>query len=119
MNPVLINKLKNTRVTENFHILFWLIKDTCWVMEIKLLGVSMILPTIVIAIYIAVKSFKTPEFYVNLAVLFWIMANSFWMCAEFYDFLQFKYITALPFSLGFASFFYYLILLFRKDTNTN
>lgn len=117
MSPKSENKFKSTRISENFHILFWLIKDLCWVMEIKLLGVSMIIPTILIALYIAYLTLGKPEFYVNLSVLFWIVANSFWMCAEFYDFLELKYITLFPFSFGFLSFFYYLFLLLKPDTN--
>ncbi len=112
-----LERFKNTRVTENIHIHFWLNKDTCRVMEIKLLGVLMIIPTILIALFIAYRTFRSPEFFVNLAVLFWIMANSFWMSAEFYNFLEYKYITGFPFTLGFLCFFVYLYQLIRTDTN--
>jgi hypothetical protein len=114
-----LERFKNPRVTDNFHILFWLVKDTSWVMEFKLLGVSMIIPTIAIAIFICYKTFKTADFFVNLAVLFWVSANSFWMCAEFYNFLQLKNYTAIPFALGFISFGIYLYKLIKPgDTNT-
>lgn len=86
-------------------------------MEVKLLGVSMIIPTVFIALFISYKTFKTPDFFVNLAVLFWISANSFWMCAEFFDFLEYKYITGIPFALGFVSFGIYLVKLLKADTN--
>ena len=110
-------RFKHPRVTENFHILFWLVKDISWVLELKVLGVSMILPTVFIALFISYKTFRTPEFFVNLAVLFWISANSFWMCAEFFDFIQYKYITAIPFGLGFVAFAVYLFDLIKTDTN--
>jgi len=110
-------RFKNNRFVENLHILFWLIKDTSWVMEFKILGVCMILPTVFIAIAFVYRSFKTPEFFVNLSVLFWIGANSFWMCAEFFDLIEYKNFTAIPFALGSLSFFVYLYQLNRTDTN--
>jgi hypothetical protein len=39
----LIDKIKKF---ENLHIVFWLIKDTCWMLEIKWLGTLMVLQTI-------------------------------------------------------------------------
>jgi hypothetical protein len=110
-------KFKTHRVTENFHILLWLIKDTCWVLEIKMLGLAMILPAILMAVLITKRSSQTSEFYVNLSVFFWICANSFWMCVEFFDLLQFKYITAFPFALGFVAFGIYVYKLMLPDTN--
>jgi hypothetical protein len=112
-----LERFKNPRVTDNFHILFWLIKDTSWVMEYKILGVSMIIPTADIAIFICYKTLRMPDFFVNLAVLFWITANSFWMCAEFFDFIEYKNFTAIPFALGFVSFSIYLFKLIKGDTN--
>lgn len=112
-----LERFKNPAVIDHFHILFWLIKDTCWVLEIRWLGVSMIFPTVFIALLISYKTFKSPSFFVNLAVLFWISANSFWMCAEFFDFEQFKYYTGIPFALGFVSFGVYLFKFLKNDTN--
>ena len=110
-------RFKNARVFENFHILLWLIKDTCWVLESKVIGVSMILPAILMAILITKRSYQTPEFYVNLSVFFWITANSFWMCSEFFNFPEYKYITAYPFAFGFLAFFGYIYKLAVTDTN--
>ncbi len=110
-------RFKNNRFVENLHIFFWLIKDTSWVMEFKTLGVCMIFPTVLIAALFVYRTVKVPEFYANLSVLFWIFANSFWMCAEFFDFIEYKDYTAIPFVLGFLSFFVYLYQLNRTDTN--
>jgi hypothetical protein len=73
------------RKVENLHIIFWLVKDTCWCLLSKELGLAMIFPTILIAMWIVIKTRKNlSEFAHNLAVLFWISANSTWMLGEFY-----------------------------------
>lgn len=102
---------------ENFHILLWLIKDICWVLELRWLGACMVLPTVLIALYIVVKTYKTPIMYVNFSVLFWIIANSFWMMAEFFNFVEYKHYALIPFSLGIISFGIYIIRLKLTDTN--
>jgi hypothetical protein len=91
--------LPETRHWENMHIPLWLLKDTCWMMEWKYFGVTMIIPTVLMAIYIF-KSRGYTEFWVNLAICFWISANSYWMCAEFFDFEEYKDLAGIPFVLG-------------------
>ena len=44
------------RKYENLHIIFWLIKDTCWMLGLKVLGALMIFPTLGVAIYIIYKT---------------------------------------------------------------
>lgn len=92
-----------TRRWENLHIPLWLIKDTCWMMEWRYFGMIMVIPTVLMALYILKKSLKTPEFYINLAIVFWITGNSYWMGAEFFDFNEYKDYAIFPFCLGFAS----------------
>lgn len=73
------------RKLENTHIFLWLIKDLCWVMDFTFLGTFMVVPAIGMAVYILTKtSLKTSDFYYNLAVLCWILANSAWMLGEMY-----------------------------------
>jgi hypothetical protein len=94
---------------ENLHICFWLVKDTCWMLEWKYLGVMMIIPTVSITIYTLKKSMGDRQFYLNLGIFFWILANSFWMCTEFFELTQYKIFTLIPFCLGFFAttvFFY-------------
>lgn len=97
------------RQYENLHILFWLIKDISWMMEWRILGMIMVAPTISIALFIAYKSFTETEFFINLAIAFWILANSYWMCCEFLGHIELKNYAAIPFVLGFIStgYFYY------------
>jgi hypothetical protein len=80
-----MKKPMQIRKIENFHILLWLLKDLCWVTLSKTLGVIMIVPTLSLAIYITWKNRKDKaELVHNLAVCFWITANSVWMLGEFY-----------------------------------
>jgi len=73
------------RRVENLHILFWLVKDVCWVTDFKAPGILMIAPTMGIALWMTWRLRRHPsEFAHNLAVAFWIAANSIWMIGEFY-----------------------------------
>ena len=86
---------------ENLHVVFWLIKDSCWMMEFKILGAIMVVPTMLLAFYMVYHTFKTREFYINLAIFFWIGANSFWMLMEFFNDNLYKNFATIPFILGF------------------
>jgi|688.fasta_scaffold19948_5 hypothetical protein len=71
------------RKIENLHIIFWLTKDLCWCLLSKDVAIAMIYPTIAIALWVVIKTRKImSEFAHNLAVLFWISANSIWMYGE-------------------------------------
>lgn len=77
--------LRTVRDFENFHILLWLIKDTCWLMDWPVLGTISIAPTLGFALYITYRSRQsTTELVHNAAVCLWIVANSLWMLGEFY-----------------------------------
>lgn len=105
------------RRMENLHISFWLLKDISWCMVWQELGLAMILPTLVIAIVITIRTRRyMSEFCHNLAVVLWIVANSYWMIAEFFVFdshplnfydYSYKDATAIPFSLGILVLAYY------------
>lgn len=93
---------KDTRSSENLHILFWLIKDSCWLMEYKIVAMLMVIPTIFLAIRIAYLSYKTNYFLPNFAVVCWICANAFWMTCEFYK-MDWKTWAIIPFVFGFVA----------------
>lgn len=61
----------------------------------------MIFPTLYLAVYLIYKTFRTKDVYLNAAILFWIMANSFWMLMEFFNDDHYKNFAAIPFGLGF------------------
>jgi len=83
MNPM--RSSPTLRATENFHIVLWLFKDLCWVQDQKLLGTIMILPTVLMAIWIAWRSrADIGELLHSAAVVCWICANSVWMLGEFF-----------------------------------
>lgn len=96
------------RKFENLHILLWLIKDLCWVSLYKLAGMIMIVPTIGLAIFITYKNrADKAELVHNLAVCFWITANSVWMTGEFFYTDGSRTIATLFFFAGLAMMFRY------------
>ncbi|MGZ4041208.1 MAG: hypothetical protein ACXVNR_11630 [Bacteroidia bacterium] len=94
--------LDKIRKYESMHIVFWLIKDSCWMLELKWLGALMIIPTVSLAIYLVFKTLKTRDMYINIAIFFWISANSYWMMMEFFNNNHNKNFAAIPFALGFV-----------------
>jgi hypothetical protein len=84
----------------------------------KPVGIAMIFPTLIIAIIIAFKSRKIKsELSHNLAIVFWITANSYWMISEFLGFdqkliagFEGKYIAVVPFLTGMAILLYYYLV---------
>ena len=43
--------LKSIRKFENLHIACWLLKDTCWVLDMRVFGVIMIFPTLFLSFF--------------------------------------------------------------------
>ncbi len=113
--------IKSIRKIENLHIALWLIKDTCWVMNFKILGLIMIFPTLSVAIYLTYlfKNIKS-ELYHNLAICFWILANTTWMVGEFYFKDAFRPVAEIFFFIGLGIVaFYYLFLLVNRNKAIN
>lgn len=107
------------RRMENMHIVFWLLKDISWCLFWKELGVAMILPTLTIAIMISWRTRNiASELAHNLAVAFWISANSFWMISEFLGFderivlwgINGKQLSLIPFCIGVLILVNYYLL---------
>ncbi|MCE3229108.1 MAG: hypothetical protein K0S32_3659 [Bacteroidetes bacterium] len=71
-------------------------------MEFKTLGAIMIAPTLLLAVYLVIKTIGTRDFYLNMAIFFWITANSFWMIMEFFNDDMYRHYAAIPFGLGFV-----------------
>lgn len=101
--------MRPIRHYENIHIPLWLIKDTCWMLEWKTPGIIMVFPTMFVALFLAVKTIKEDEFWINLAICFWIIANAYWMCCEFLGHGELKNYAGFPFLAGIisVSWFYY------------
>lgn len=106
------------RKMENLHILFWLVKDTCWCLNFKWLGIVMVFPTLLVALLICWRTRRLmSEFTHNLAIIFWISANSLWMISEFFEWGDdFRYWALIPFGCGLAVliFYYGYYVLFRE-----
>jgi hypothetical protein len=106
------------RKMENLHIVFWLFKDISWCMIWKPLGIAMIIPTLAIAIIITIRTRQyVSELCHNLAVVFWISANAYWMISEFLHFdtnelfgqYTFKHLAIIPFVMGILVLGYYYL----------
>lgn len=107
------------RRLENMHIVFWLLKDISWCMIWKVLGIVMVVPTLSVAVYIAYRTRKIKsERAHNLAIVFWISANAYWMISEFFGFdgvliwgnYTGKQFAVIPFAIGaFILLYYYLV----------
>ena len=106
---------KNIRQYENLHIAFWLIKDSCWVMSFKLLGMFMIIPTLFVAVHIAWLSRKNQaDLFHNIAVCLWISANATWMTGEFFFRDTLRPYATVFFVLGLIVVAFYYIVYFPK-----
>lgn len=107
------------RKMENLHIVFWLFKDVAWCLGLKILGITMIVPTLTIAVVISWRTRRMmSELCHNIAIAVWISANSYWMISEFLGFddkivwgeYTFKQLALIPFGIGVLILtFYYLI----------
>jgi hypothetical protein len=99
------------RRMENLHIVFWIFKDIGWCMGFSLLGITMIVPTIIISIIIAWRTRQiVSELCHNLAI-------TVWMCTEFFgvDHVEIgngftvKHLAMIPFLIGMLILAYYYI----------
>ncbi len=100
---------------ENFHVLLWLIKDACWMLNLKTVGLIMVAPTLSFALYFVIKSSK--DFFQrisSMAVFCWISANAWWMLSEFF-FEDLKHFALIPFISGFVLMLYYVYAMFSKS----
>jgi len=114
-------KFKKIREYENLHILMWLLKDTCWVLLLKVPAMIMILPTIAVAIHITWlrKNIKSDLFH-NLAICFWISANSTWMIGDLYFDDGLRPISTILFIAGLVTvLIYYLVVVPKNKGNEN
>ncbi|HJW18501.1 MAG TPA: hypothetical protein VJ499_15335 [Flavisolibacter sp.] len=114
------------RKMENMHIIFWLLKDVSWCMIWKPLGIAMIIPTLLIAIIIAWRTREIrSELAHNLAIVFWITANAYWMISEFLHFdtinvwrqFEGKHLALIPFIIGICILANYYLLQKPEEEN--
>lgn len=107
------------RQMENMHVVFWLMKDISWCLIWKPMAVAMILPTLSIAIWISWKNRHiVTELAHNLAIVFWITANAYWMLSEFIGFDETpvwrhytgKHLALIPFFTGAAILLYHYMI---------
>jgi hypothetical protein len=90
----------------------------------KTLGIVMIIPTLLISITIAYRTRQIKsELAHNLAISFWISANSFWMISEFFGFdehpiawgMEGKHLSIIPFVMGILVLSFYYLFQRNKE----
>ena len=110
-----LNLLRSVRKFENLHVACWLLKDTCWVLDMKTIGIIMVVPTVFLAFYITYR-FRSnlTEFYHNLAVCSWIVANSIWMTGEFFYHDTLRPCAVVFFSIGLFTLLIYYVFIRHK-----
>jgi hypothetical protein len=102
------------RLLENLHLPFWLIKDACWALVWRPLGLIMIAPTLLLSVYLTWNCRRNMgDFLPNLSVTLWITANSIWMTDEFYN-LGIKSYCLYFFAAGITSIAVWLIKYFPR-----
>ena len=113
------------RKMENMHVLFWLVKDIVWCMVWRPLGLLMVVPTLGIALVIAWRTRAYPsELAHNLAIVFWITANSYSMTSKFFGFdtvqvaphIIGKHLALVPFLIGLTILAYYYLVQKPRET---
>lgn len=112
------------RRMENMHIVFWIIKDISWCLSLKWLGILMVVPTLTVALLITWRTRRiVSELAHNLAVALWIIANSYWMISEFFEFdtviitgtITGKHLALIPFIAGSLILMYYYLMQRPKE----
>jgi hypothetical protein len=102
------------------------LKDVSWCMLWRPLGLAMIAPTLLVAIFISWRTRNLPsELAHNLAITFWITANSYWMISEFFGFdeipiygqLEGKHFALIPFAIGIIILLHYYLFVRPKEGN--
>ena len=109
------NLFKNIRQYENLHVALWLVKDACWVMDLRLAGMLMIIPTLAVAIDLAWRSRKNQgDLFHNVAICYWIAANGTWMTGEFFYHDGLRPYAMVFFAAGIAVVASYYVFQFTK-----
>ncbi|MFN4300033.1 MAG: hypothetical protein ACK4EX_09955 [Thermaurantimonas sp.] len=109
---------RKLKALDTLHIPVWLAKDIAWLLVYKPLGVAMILPAVAVALHICIKTaFNKLLFYQNLAVLFWISANSTWMAGEFFHF-AYKLPAVIFFIAGIISIIWHYVIELKSSDET-
>lgn len=110
------------RKMENHHIILWLLKDFAWMLEWKWIACGIFIPTLALAWFITVKSRAIPsEFWHNLAVCAWLMANGSWMVSHLFQMVALERIAIMLFAIGLGvlTFYYFRAQLTRENCSSH
>lgn len=106
---------KRTKLISDLHYPLWLLKDFMWMAKLPIISFVVAVPTIIISIYMYLKT-KGKSKLENLMVLFWLCANTSWMCSEQFD-MPTLYLAYLFFGMGIFTLIFYIPYLFLKNNS--
>ena len=109
------------RKIENVHIGFWLLKDIGWIQDLHILGITMVIPTLLIAIWLTWHTRSdSGECAHCAAVVCWITANAIWMVGEFFYNDTTRPIASIFFGIGVVILaWHYIRSLMRRFVNSH
>lgn len=108
------------RKIENVHIGFWLLKDIGWIQDFHILGIAMVIPTLLIAIWLTWHTRRDAEECAHgAAVVCWITANAIWMVGEFFYNDTTRPIASIFFAIGVVILAWHYIRQFFGKTVSN
>lgn len=116
--------LQRNRVSENLHIILWLLKDMLWSMKCNM-AILLVAPAVAVSIRILyIYRDDNDAWYHNYAVCAWITANSVWMISDLLGKEEefHPYVISL-FAVGIITLLYYYLVEKtikndKTDTNT-
>jgi hypothetical protein len=109
---------ESIRRIENVHIGFWLLKDIGWIQDIHILGMVMVLPTFLIALWLTWHTrHNRGECCHSAAVVCWIAANAIWMVGEFFYNDSTRSVASLFFVLGLTILVFHYTTSFVRRTS--
>ncbi|MCW3124412.1 MAG: hypothetical protein JWO03_70 [Bacteroidetes bacterium] len=112
--------MKDLRKYENLHVAFWLVKDACWCMLFRPLGMIMIVPTLFVALHITwITRHDRTDLFHNIAITLWICANATWMTGEFYANDNMRPVAMVFFILGLITVAIYYLFIARTLRDDN
>ena len=113
---------RSAQVLEYLHFPLWIIKDAAWFaalhveaykVQFQYVSLAFALPTISITLYLIAVSRSKFLCLENTLIAFWLMANTFWMVSELFEYPVSLW-AACFFVLGILTVPFYTRMLFRK-----
>jgi hypothetical protein len=109
---------KKQRLISDLHYPLWVLKDFLWMAGFPFISLILAIPAILISIYMTMMTAGKVQIE-NKLILFWLSANTIWMCDEKFGIPIISGAYVL-FGLGLVQLLFYIpYLLGKKGNGTN